>query len=172
MSVKTCTRCNEEKTWDAFDKRANATPVAYCKPCRKVYARERYTATADHVKQRTGKNKATARMVVWEYLKNHPCVDCGERDPVVLEFDHRDPSTKLYEVSKMVRNTANLIALHDEMCKCDVRCANCHRRRTAIQFGWYQYMPPEYDFNDPDSDLVVIERLLGTKKDKPDYPTG
>ena len=69
-----------------------------------------------------------------DYLKEHPCVDCGETDPVVLEFDHL--SDKLYDVSKLQTNS--LSTLKKEIAKCAVRCANCHKRKTAIQFGWYK----------------------------------
>lgn len=67
-----------------------------------------------------------------EYLKSHPCVDCGETDILVLEFDHCDPDDKLNSIAKLRRNLNKLKA---EMAKCEVVCCNCHRRRTAKQFG-------------------------------------
>lgn len=70
-----------------------------------------------------------------KYLSENPCVDCGEPDPVVLHFDHRDPEAKEYNVSKMIGSPWERIL--EEIGKCDVRCANCHVRRTAKQFGWY-----------------------------------
>lgn len=54
-------------------------------------------------------------------------MDCGESDPVVLEFDHRDPSLKLGRVMEVTN-----MRLEDEVDKCDVRCANCHRKRHKI----------------------------------------
>lgn len=80
---------------------------------------------------------ARHRAMIWAYLADHPCVDCGEADPVVLEFDHRDGSDKHSHVSKMVSHASDE-RLMAEIAKCDVRCANCHRRRTAKQMGWYQ----------------------------------
>jgi hypothetical protein len=59
------------------------------------------------------------------------CVDCGERDIVVLEFDHlRDKRTN---VTMLAWSEASLDRLRAEIDCCEVRCCNCHRRRTAAQ---------------------------------------
>jgi hypothetical protein len=60
--------------------------------------------------------------------------DCGEGDPVVLDFDHVR-GEKLFSVSKGLtdRSFDTLVA---EMAKCEVVCANCHRRRTARRAGF------------------------------------
>ena len=73
------------------------------------------------------------------YLKDNACVDCGEADPVVLEFDHRNPEEKHKCISKMTYSGHSLEALKAEIAKCDIRCANCHKRRTAKQFGWRKH---------------------------------
>jgi hypothetical protein len=75
-------------------------------------------------------SKVRARMWVWGYLLEHPCVDCGENDIRVLEFDHRDPSEKSGGISRMVGDRCGIERIAAEVEKCDVRCANCHRRRS------------------------------------------
>ena len=68
-----------------------------------------------------------------DYFVEHPCLDCGETDPVVLEFDHlRD---KEFGISSGIRDR-NWQAVLAEIDKCDVVCANCHRRRTAKRGGF------------------------------------
>lgn len=67
------------------------------------------------------------------YLKVHPCLDCGEKDIVVLEFDHR--GDKKYSIADM-RDNYCLEVVQAEVAKCDVRCANCHRRKTAKERGY------------------------------------
>jgi hypothetical protein len=62
------------------------------------------------------------------------CYDCGEDNPVVLEFDHRDPTQKLFSISEGIGFAA--ARLMQEVEKCDVVCANCHRIRTAEYFQW------------------------------------
>ncbi len=58
------------------------------------------------------------------------CVDCGyDMDAVALDFDHRDPSTKAFAISRMYGQRSDECML-SEVAKCDVRCANCHRIRT------------------------------------------
>jgi hypothetical protein len=74
------------------------------------------------------------RAFIREYLLGHPCVDCGERNPALLEFDHQ--RDKLREVSRMAWSSVPLEALTREIAKCEVRCVNCHTRRTAQQMGW------------------------------------
>jgi hypothetical protein len=64
-----------------------------------------------------------------EYLSDHPRVDCGEADIVVLEFDHQ--RDKLFTVSVLCREGYSLEKLKQEVAKCEVVCANCHQRRTA-----------------------------------------
>lgn len=78
-----------------------------------------------------------ARKWYLEYLRTHPCVVCGEPDPVVLEFDHVR-GEKRAEVSALLMKITNWKAVLAEIEKCDVVCANCHRRRTAKKQKWYK----------------------------------
>ena len=64
-----------------------------------------------------------------EFFRTHPCLDCGELDPVVLEFDHVRGEKKFDVGQCLARNTWQTVL--DEIAKCEVVCANCHRRRTA-----------------------------------------
>ena len=112
-----------------------------CRECRVLYRREHYLMNSDYYKEKARRNKKGAIEVnkewLLDYLLAHPCVDCGESDPVVLEFDHRDPSSKVAAVSVLARNGYSLKAVQNEVAACDVRCANCHRRRTHEQRRWW-----------------------------------
>jgi len=91
--------------------------------------RQRYIDQAAAQKKKLRRER-TAYLL--EYFEAHPCVDCGERDPVVLEFDHlRD---KLFDVTQGL-DFRSWQSILDEMAKCEVVCANCHRRRTAFRRG-------------------------------------
>lgn len=79
--------------------------------------------------------RAALQAMVIEYLKEHPCVDCGETDPIVLDFDHVR-GVKRQHVTYMISHQWGKQSVLDEIEKCDVRCANCHRRRTAQTQGW------------------------------------
>ncbi len=67
----------------------------------------------------------------------NPCVDCGEKDVLVLEFDHIQRETKTADISTMLLRGVSTNTLVKEMLKCEVRCANCHRRKTQLEnSGW------------------------------------
>lgn len=88
--------------------------------------REAYAARA---KIWTKQNIELINNWLLEYLNNHPCVDCSESDIIVLEFDHKDPKSKKFAIKEFRVFGYSLNTVKLEVEKCDVRCANCHRRR-------------------------------------------
>lgn len=108
------------------------------------YNRRRYNEDADYRKAHlavvaAGRDRSRARLrdALLEYLRTHPCVDCGESDPVVLDFDHVR-GVKVFNISNAVRQCCSVETLLGEIAKCEVRCANCHRRRTAKVLGHWK----------------------------------
>lgn len=53
---------------------------------------------------------------------------CGEHHPACIDFHHRDPKTKVAHVTDMVRFGWSKTKIEAEIAKCDVMCANCHRK--------------------------------------------
>lgn len=79
------------------------------------------------------KNKVRKEACV-AYMQNlkstTPCMDCGVQYPYyVMDFDHRDPTTKVGGVREIAAG-GSMNNMLKEIDKCDVVCANCHRQRT------------------------------------------
>lgn len=79
------------------------------------------------------------RELLAAYLTEHPCVNCGVSDVRVLDFDHRDPTAKHKGIAQMFTGGWTWQAILAEIDKCDVRCANCHRIRTATVQNWWKH---------------------------------
>ena len=75
------------------------------------------------------------RKLVLDFLLENPCVNCGESDPVTLDFDHIDPTTKRKTISQLLSGHAGWEKIKSEIDKCRVLCANCHRKHTYVQQG-------------------------------------
>lgn len=74
-----------------------------------------------------------AQRKLLDQLRTAPCTDCGETyRPCVMRFDHRDPATKTYLVTQMI-GRAGTARILEEVAKCDIVCANCHRERTYVR---------------------------------------
>ena len=58
------------------------------------------------------------------------CVKCGNTDYRVLDFDHIDPSTKIDSISGLVSRGSAWWRIEEELAKCQLLCANCHRVKT------------------------------------------
>ncbi|GAA4578450.1 hypothetical protein GCM10023176_54400 [Micromonospora coerulea] len=143
METKVCVGCNIEKPIGEFHTRARKTTTYVfpkCKECHRSYTRGHYEANKGdyltRVRARQVELTRTTREFLISYLRDHPCVDCSEGDPVVLQFDHCR-GEKVANISDMVRRGWSLRTIKLEIEKCDVVCANCHQRRTARQFGWW-----------------------------------
>jgi hypothetical protein len=137
-AVLRCSRCCKDLPESAFN-RFRAGRQSWCRPCFRSYYEER----KEHHRRRNEALKtrriAAARFYVMEHLLAHRCSDCGEPDPLVLEFDHL--GEKDTEVSTLIGRGVRLERLHVEIARCEVVCANCHRRRTARRAGWKRLDP-------------------------------
>lgn len=73
--------------------------------------------------------KARHRLRKWltEYKVERGCKRCGERHPAVLEFHHRNQRAKEGDLANMPTKRS-FVSMQREVAKCDVLCANCHRK--------------------------------------------
>lgn len=140
--MRRCARCGLEKPVEefGFKVRERGSRLSYCRPCAIDYAHAHYIKNRPVYLRRAQERNRVERNARWalleEYLRSHPCVDCGTDDLVVLEFDHRDRADKTDAISNLIRCGRSWTTVLAEIAKCDVRCVNCHRRRTSQQCGW------------------------------------
>ena len=140
MVKKFCRLCQKQKDISEFAWKVKIQNLkqSYCKDCQKIRSRKHYQIHKDlYIKKARIRNKKVLDQIqqyVWEYLSKHPCIDCSESDIVVLEFDHQ--SDKKYSLNEIIKERGSLLKVKQEIEKCVVRCANCHRRKTANDFSW------------------------------------
>ncbi len=134
-----CGRCGQLKPTSEFAwrRKERGQRDNYCRPCRADYKQEHYAAHRErYVANALRRKRAIAverAALLVDFFRERPCVDCGETDPLVLKFDH--PGHKDFNISKGLRDHSWQAVLA-EIEKCDVVCANCHRRRTARRAGF------------------------------------
>ena len=106
------------------------------KESQKKSSKKHYQAHREEMIKRaklfTDKARIRNKEFINNYLETHPCVDCVEKDPIVLEFDHIK-GEKVNNVSTGATFGWSLKKLQKEIDKCEIRCANCHRRITHLR---------------------------------------
>ena len=144
MKTKQCTKCKKKKPTTEFykDSRQSSGVRPECKECTKEAQRLTYQTNEDSraKKLATAEAYIKGRRVeiqkrILTILKQTGCVDCGETDPIVLDFDHQ--RDKVASVSRLLRDHSSWEKIQTEIAKCEVRCSNCHRRKTAKERNWY-----------------------------------
>ena len=147
MPLKTCTACQDPKDLENDFNKKKSSPDGrqnVCRQCNKDKCNAYYEANKTKHKKAVQvykkKYKEEAHRWLIQYLSDNPCVDCGEEDIRCLEFDHVR-GKKSRNISNLLQNVVSLENIQKEIKKCDVRCANCHRKRTADVQGWYKTGP-------------------------------
>lgn len=129
-NTKPCKKCGETKDLSEFSKcKASKDGLQYwCKPCQRESVKASYQKNKEPAKARAAKQVQEKREWIREQ-KNKPCADCGGVfDPVCMDFDHLPEHDKTANMSVMYQFP--LAKIKEEIAKCEVVCANCHRLRT------------------------------------------
>ena len=136
-----CRRCGQVRDESEFRSR-NGKIVMPCKKCYLEYGRRHYQNNkqyyVDKARRRSNAISKVYKERIWQYLLEHPCVDCGNADPRVLEFDHVRGEKK-YNISELQYKRVSWEVVLAEIEKCEIRCANCHRIKTFEQFHWFTF---------------------------------
>src|ERR1041385_343252 len=133
MEEKFCRLCQRQKKINEFAWKIKIKNLrqSYCKDCQNIRSKEHYQKNQKiYIAKARKRNKfvlAQIQRYVWEYLSKHSCIDCGESDIVVLEFDHQ--GNKRHLLSEIIKERSSLLRVKQEIEKCVVRCANCHKRK-------------------------------------------
>lgn len=145
---KVCSKCAASKPLsDYFLKDSKKGKLhAQCKACykdlRRGFYAEHYAKYSDLYRKRAQlrreKLRQEYREKMLQYLQKSKCEICDENDIRVLEFDHIDPSIKSFSISQSVKLGRSWDAVMQEIKKCRVLCANCHKKHTASQSNWYK----------------------------------
>lgn len=93
----------------------------YVVASKKYFQGDAHDRHLTNVKERKDAARQTAREYVWNYLSTHPCVECGETDPMVLEFHHTGEKDR--DVSDLTAAGYSVATIQAEIDKCDVLCA-------------------------------------------------
>jgi hypothetical protein len=139
-----CGKCGATLPIEQFNWKIKARGIrqSACRDCAAMVCRNHYAQNKPIYKKRARLHKlkqaGLIRQRILEYIAQHPCVDCGEINPVLLDFDHRERATKSFTIGKVLTDGYSWDKIRAEIEKCDVRCVRCHRLRTARQFGWYR----------------------------------
>lgn len=147
MNKATCTKCKKSKPLKDFHWRNKQKKIKQktCRECQKEYRKIHYEENKEYYKNKAKKSNRKKRQInkenMMKYLEENPCVDCGEDDITVLTFDHVRGKKKA-SISDMVKNSYSWEAIMREINKCEVRCFNCHMKRTAKRQDWAKLRLP------------------------------
>lgn len=128
---KRCARCKQTKPIEDFHVKSRKTGArwSYCKVCASARHREYYAARPDYYKAKNRQLAERLKKLV-DALKDRPCTDCRQQfPPCAMDWDHLDPRIKIESVSTL-RKFGSEKRVLEEIAKCELVCAVCHRLRT------------------------------------------
>lgn len=109
---KKCTTCNKVKEMNDFYSENDNKYHSSCKECYREKARIKYHKRANDLN---------------DYKSKIGCNKCKDKRGYVLDFHHKDPSTKSYTIAANPNVAIDSEKFLEEISKCVLLCANCHR---------------------------------------------
>ena len=138
--MKTCSICKQKQDLSEYNKNKTKPDglQTVCRSCNREKSRNYYSNNKEKqsklINSRTKKIRLERRQYLWNYFDSHPCVDCGNTEKIVLEFDHIT-GVKINGVAKLAHDGAPIKVIDEEIAKCEVRCKNCHVKATYARLG-------------------------------------
>jgi hypothetical protein len=128
--MKTCCACLKSLPTDKFATRYRRGKIEYqsrCKSCQSTYRKNHYEKHKDKYVLKAAQWRQKERGFIQDLKSELGCRYCGENHPACLDFHHRDSSEKSYTIGKKA-GAVSRKSIEFELSKCDVVCANCHRK--------------------------------------------
>lgn len=133
MAKGFCSTCKEQPS------------LSYATYCRKCHSK-RQSKYHKQTEYKQDKRRVKEIRFLVKQGKEIPCMDCGVQHPwYVMDYDHIR-GKKSFNLSISAQRRYGLNKIKEEIAKCDVVCANCHRKRT------FNKQPSSITGNAPDSD--------------------
>lgn len=134
METKVCYKCKKELPVSSFKKHRSRKDglQSDCIQCQKEYRQWHYKENKEKYIARAKLRKIRQRKLLREYIDGYKsergCSRCDESHIACLDFHHIIPSDKNHAVSQMICLDRSLDDVKLEMSRCEVLCANCHRK--------------------------------------------
>jgi len=137
MITKICNKCGIEKSVEEFakkkPKKEGWSNVYYiCRKCHAESCRTYFNKNYDYHYNTMVKRRAAISKWFKEFRLTLKCEECGENHPACIDFHHKDGSKKRDNICSMVLKGFSKESIIREIQKCQILCANCHRK---LHFG-------------------------------------
>ena len=116
--VKKCNNCGRELPLSEFYLNGKGRR-SICKTCSKEKINKKYYERKE---------------IIDDYKSQLGCAKCGDTRPYCLDFHHRDPTQKNTKINRLSSSNKSIDKIMEEIKKCEVLCANCHREFHYLNF--------------------------------------
>lgn len=165
MQSRKCSICNQIKPAAEFYVSGKYL-YSHCKVCKREKDKNTYHKNRAEKERKRRDNDRTrpirrlkAKLFVYGILSKSQCIDCSESRLEVLDFDHVS-GIKTRSICDMISKGLKPSAIEEEISKCEIRCANCHRIKTFKQFGWARS-----DWNSREAEQQLAEMICQAEKE-------
>lgn len=130
MNTKICIKCKDDKNIDEFNFKSVEKNIRQntCKTCHAEMKKKSYEGNKQATLDRNNRNKKKNKEWYDEYKSTLQCSKCDESHPACLDFHHINGEDKKIEIAAFSGQTYSKQYMLNEIKKCIVLCANCHRK--------------------------------------------